>query len=216
MKSRRGERSPGRARWRWLLLLPLLALVWVAADRVGQGVEPRYEATAVAAVDGADQPYSGERVYGNLRQTNLVMGAILNADETKAQVRAQGLADTYLVTPLDRRRILELEVLTEDPDLSLQTLAAVLEIGAHELEARQTEAGLPEESRYSLRVLAHPSLTETVPSGMRNMIVVAALGAVLSVLLVLRLPVRRAGLHRAATREVRSGHEGSSKHGAGA
>lgn len=166
-----------------LLLLVLLALTALVTIRVGQGINPRYEVTATAAVLAGTGSYSGQEVYGSINHTNQVLALVLDATTTRERVAGLGLDPDYEVVARERRNLLEISVHSRTPELGLGTVTTVLDIGSQELDERQALADTPADARYALSALRPPTVSDTAPWQVRNMSVAALLGTVLAVLL---------------------------------
>lgn len=185
-----------------LLLLTLLALTALATFRVGEGVNPRYEVSATAAVLAGTGSYSGQEVYGSISHTNRVLAIALNATTTRDRVARQGLDPDYEAIAQERRSFLEIRVHSRSADVGLRTVGAVLDIGSQELQERQAEADTPVDARYALGVLQPPTVSDNAPWRARNMLLVALLGTVISLMLTqaarpaLAKPRQASGRHR--------------------
>ena len=74
-------------------------------------------------------------------------------------------------------------VTSDTPEIALATGDAVIALGREELDARQSEVGIPSVSQIGLDVLQSPEVGDVVLDGkMRNMAIVGLLGAGLSLI----------------------------------
>lgn len=168
---------------RWYILLPLLALTAFGALRVGEGVDPEYEVTATAILVPGSAESEIESPYGNRNETTQVLSILLGATEARASIEAQGLDPDYEIMTRDRSNIVNLSVLSDSEQVSLDTGEAVLTLAAEELAQRQTQAGIPDPAQIGLEVLQPPTVSDVVVQGqLRNMVVVGILGASVSLL----------------------------------
>lgn len=168
---------------RWYVFLPLLAVVALAAVRVGDGVAPAYESRATAILVPGTVPSEIENPYGSMDQTSVVLGILLDDAPMREEFAAQGLDSDYEVRPRTRSRIVDVIVLNEDSDVSVATAQAVLDRLSSELSQRQADVGIEGAAQIGLQVLNAPSITDVVTEGkLRNMAVVGVVGAALALL----------------------------------
>ena len=169
---------------RWYVLLPLLALSGFAAYLGGSGVQPEYDATGSAmVVPGQTAPPTIPNPYGNVEDTNTVLGIVLNSPETRSQIAAKGLSPNFEVTSLPRSTITNFSIRADSPEMAIATGDAIFEIASAELQTRQEKAGVPAGERYTLDVLQQPALSAMVTEGkIRNMAIIGVIGAALSLI----------------------------------
>lgn len=169
---------------RWYVLVPMLALTAFLAQAAGEGVKEEYVATgAIMMVPGAVTP-EVPNPYGGPSEANYAVALVVRSPDARAEVKAQGLEPTYEISPQSRSTIMTFEVRSESSARAIDTGIAVFQLAAKELRSRQDAAGISRNAQYSVDVLQDPSLTAVVTEGkMRNMAVVGALGAALSLAL---------------------------------
>jgi len=168
---------------RWYIFLPLLLATGLGAYLVGQGVNPQYDVRATAVLVPGPQPSDVANPYGTLDNTNQVLSIVLDATTTRDALEAQGLNREYEAIPRARSSILDVTVLGDTPEEGLATTDAVLDWAREELNTRQVEAGIPQESQVTLQILQAPTVTDVVAEGrLRNMAIVGIMGAAFSLL----------------------------------
>lgn len=170
---------------RWYVLLPLLALTAVGVMMSGSQAAPEYEAEASAMV--APERQVAEEVYnpyGSVSGAQQALSIILNSADARQQIADRGLEASYEIGAESRSSIFQLAVRSADATVARDTARAVIDLAADELKTRQDEAGLDEESQYTIDVLAAPALVGVVEtSQLRTQAVIGALGVGLSVLI---------------------------------
>lgn len=170
---------------RWYILLPLLALTGFGALQAGEGIQPTYEVTATAMMVPGSGGVEVEvaNPYGGLDNASQVVAIVLNSNEARAEIQAQGLNPDYQVNAASRSNILNFNVTDPTPAGGIATLDAVLAAAAAELATRQGEAGLPAAAQYGIDTIAAPAVSTVVTEGKtRIMAAVAVIGAALSFL----------------------------------
>lgn len=168
---------------RWYILLPLLALSAFGALQAGAGVQPQYTASATAMLVPAREGSEISNPYGSLSNANEITSIVLESNESRDAIAAQGLSDQYSVSAATRGTVMTVSVTDLSPEVAMATVDAVLEKAAAELAERQSSAGIPPPAQYGMDVLQPTSIVETVNDGkLRIMAIVGVLGAALSML----------------------------------
>lgn len=169
---------------RWYILLPLLALTGYATLMVGDGVRPQYEVTATAIlVPGAVQ---SEIVnpYGSMDETNTAIAIVLGNAQSRERIAELGLSTDYEVAPRSRSAIMDFSVISDTPEIGVQTGQAVFELAQQELVESQSAVDIPSRAQIGVQVLQAPSVSDVVTEGkVRNMAIVGIIGAALSLLI---------------------------------
>lgn len=169
---------------RWYILLPLLALTGVAVAMSGNRADPEYEAQASAMVVPGPTPAEIHNPYGNVAGAQQALSIILTSSETRRDLADQGLSWDYEVGAEARSTIFQILVRADSPSVARDTATEIIEVASDELEARQEEAGLDEESSYTIDVLSEPAVLGTVESSqLRTQAVVGALGTALAIVI---------------------------------
>lgn len=169
---------------RWYILLPLLALTGYATLTVGDGVRPQYQVTATATLVPGSVGTEIPSPYGGIVDTTGVLAIVLDNTSSRDQIEALGLNPAYEAAARTRSALIDISVLSDTPDESLETAEAVLELARQELADRQGAVGIPPRAQLGLQVLQAPSVSDVVSDGKaRNMAIVGIVGAALSLLL---------------------------------
>ena len=171
---------------RWYILLPLLGATALLAMMVGNGVAPEYEARASAMLTPERSLTEGvaPNPYGSITSASEAVSIVLNSVDSRNSVASRGLIGSYEVGTAPRSAILQFTARGEDPDSVVETGNAVFELAAEELSTRQSDAGLPASSQYTLQVLEPPSVISVVQTGKtRIQAVIALVGAAGSLLI---------------------------------
>ncbi|UFU02385.1 hypothetical protein LQF12_12900 [Ruania suaedae] len=197
---------------RWYILLPLLALTGYATVTVGDSVRPQYEVTATGILVPGIVESEIANPYGGLEDTATVLAIVLDNPASRAHIESLGLNSQYVVDPRSRTTIVDFSVVGETPQMGLATGKAVLDLASEELAQRQGAVGIPADAQVGVQILQAPSVTAVVADGkMRNMAIVAMLGAAVSVLIailfddmvgLIRRGIGRRRERRAAPREA--------------
>ncbi len=169
---------------RWYVLLPLLALTAVLVMVSGRGVKEEVDVSgATMLVPG--RVYSEDpNPYGGPSDANNAVAIVLNSPEVRSQIAEKGLIPSYEVSPQTRSTVMNFQVRGDSAETAVETGIAVFQQAAIELRDRQTAAGVPAESQYTIDVLQTPSVSAVVTDGkVRNMAVVGVLGAALSLVI---------------------------------
>lgn len=171
---------------RWYILLPLLGVTALLAILVGNGVAPEYEARASAMLTPERSLTEGvaPNPYGSITSASEAVSIVLNSVDSRNNVAGRGLIGSYEVGTAPRSAILQFTARGEDPDSVVETGNAVFELAADELATRQSDAGLPASSQYTLQVLEPPSVISVVQTGKtRVQAVIVLVGAAGSLLI---------------------------------
>jgi hypothetical protein len=165
---------------RWSVLLPLLGVTVLFAMVVGNGVAPEYEARASAMLtpERALSENTPPNPYGSITSATEALGIVLNGVESRGHVADSGLAGSYEVGTAPRSPIVQFSARGPDPEAVVETGNMVFELAVEELSARQSDAGLPEASQYTLQILEPPAVVSVVQTGKtRIQAVIGVVGA---------------------------------------
>lgn len=169
---------------RWYVCLPIVAVAVAMALLAGRSASPEYDATGTVMLT---PPRVGSEIanpFINVQGASEALTVILNGPETEAQLDERGLVGTVIVTSGSRTSVMVMRSTARSQEDALSLIDAAIEIGGHELETRQEEAGIAKNSYIGMQVLAAPSITGVAnDTAVRVQAVVLALGAVIGVTL---------------------------------
>ncbi|BAK37878.1 hypothetical protein MLP_48640 [Microlunatus phosphovorus NM-1] len=169
---------------RWYVCLPIVAVAVLMALLAGRTASPEYDATGTVMLTPPRVSSEIANPFINVQGASEALTVILNGPETAAQLDERGLTGGVIVTSGSRTSVIVMRSTAGDQANALGLIDAAIEIGEHELETRQDEAGIAKSSYIGMEVLAAPSITGIAnDTAVRVQAVILGLGAVVGVTL---------------------------------
>jgi hypothetical protein len=125
------------------------------------------------------------------------------SQETRDRLDAEGLSPTYSVTPDRKNPILILQTSSPDPAVAQGTLDRLIQLISEDLDARQADAGAPEDTKIRAEILARDQAPERA-TGARARVQLLALALGLAIAAAGTVAVDHL-LHRRAERASATG-----------
>jgi capsular polysaccharide biosynthesis protein len=139
---------------RWYVVLPLLFLAGIAAFGAASRMEPEYGASGSVVV--IDRISAGNPVGPAVLAEIVQDGAIRN------ELRSRGADAGYQIAVGDEG-ILKVVANSPDPQQAVNTVGAVLDMLAEQMESRQAAGDVSAELRAKIEPLSRPVAAEVVP-----------------------------------------------------
>ncbi len=144
---------------RWLVVVPIVVITFVAAFVVGTGTEPEYgmEGTAVL-VSASGAPAAPRDASSFAAVSGPVFAETLRSSEARMRLAEAGATVPYAIEVDPATSILRVRADSPDAGANVQTVEIVLDSLARELELLEETAEIPDSGRATVRKLSEPSV----------------------------------------------------------
>jgi hypothetical protein len=183
------------ARRRWMVTLPLLAVLLFFTYRMGAGIGAEYTGGASTILLGPSKQIERDPLTDVTKEieTNPFLGGpgtdelnralaiSIESDTMKRAFEAKGLSKEYSLTPDNRAPILVVAVTAETKAQAEGTVDAILAELTAELQQQQDSVAAPDNQRAQVKVLSDSAVVPDYGNRKRTWGVFGALSVVLSV-----------------------------------